>query len=219
MPARLQRSGGKLPIRDAVQLIASLTDILSSAHLHGVIHRDIKPSNVMLRPRSQMPSGERVKLIDFGMAKLAPSPLASHNRTPRNTYRHARLHVARAVQRQRRHRRQKRCLRVGCAPVSHIDRAPAICRGNVQTGDGQTPSWKRRHQSRRNIHRHRWRWPRCSNACCSRTPHSGQPSQNCFRRCNSFSSTLVSTGSTKCPVGLGLRRNSARSTRHSPRLR
>lgn len=85
LSARLQRSGGRLPIRDAVQLIASLADILSSAHLHGVVHRDIKPSNVMLVRDPQMPGGERVKLIDFGIAKLAPSPLASHDQTPQDT--------------------------------------------------------------------------------------------------------------------------------------
>lgn len=35
-----------------------------------VVHRDLKPSNVMLVPDSAMPGGERVKVLDFGIAKL-----------------------------------------------------------------------------------------------------------------------------------------------------
>ncbi|MEM9489067.1 MAG: protein kinase, partial [Myxococcota bacterium] len=37
----------------------------------GVVHRDLKPENVFVVPDPDMPSGERVKVIDFGIAKLA----------------------------------------------------------------------------------------------------------------------------------------------------
>jgi serine/threonine protein kinase len=35
------------------------------------VHRDLKPDNVMLIPEPHMPGGERTKLLDFGIAKLA----------------------------------------------------------------------------------------------------------------------------------------------------
>ncbi len=50
----------------AVQLLASLAE----AHEFGIIHRDIKPANVMLL-RRRKGGDEQVKLLDFGIAKLA----------------------------------------------------------------------------------------------------------------------------------------------------
>ncbi|MBL8935005.1 MAG: serine/threonine protein kinase [Archangium sp.] len=50
----------------AVQLLASLAE----AHEYGIIHRDIKPANVMLL-RRRKGGDEQVKLLDFGIAKLA----------------------------------------------------------------------------------------------------------------------------------------------------
>lgn len=85
LAARLVRSGGTLPLHAAVQLGIHLADILVAAHAHGVVHRDIKPSNIMLVPDSQMPDGERVKLIDFGIAKLASEALLETEKTPQDT--------------------------------------------------------------------------------------------------------------------------------------
>ncbi len=52
----------------AVQLLASLAE----AHEHAIIHRDIKPANVMLL-RRRKGGDDQVKLLDFGIAKLAES--------------------------------------------------------------------------------------------------------------------------------------------------
>ncbi len=56
---------GGLPIARVLELGIALTDALTAAHGKGVVHRDLKPANVVL-------TGEgRVKVLDFGLAKLA----------------------------------------------------------------------------------------------------------------------------------------------------
>lgn len=85
LAARLQRCGGKLSVGAALSISAALADILAAAHQAGVVHRDIKPSNVMLVKDSQVPGGERVKLIDFGIAKILSSGLPGEDKTPQDT--------------------------------------------------------------------------------------------------------------------------------------
>ena len=45
-----------------------IADAVASAHEQGIIHRDLKPANVMVTD-----DGERVKVLDFGLAKLTAS--------------------------------------------------------------------------------------------------------------------------------------------------
>jgi len=60
---------GPIAPHRVVALMRQLFDALSCAHLSGVVHRDLKPANVML---TDSPSGELIKIIDFGLLKLLP---------------------------------------------------------------------------------------------------------------------------------------------------
>jgi len=55
---------GGLTTGEALALIPKLCDALQYAHEHGVLHRDIKPENILIDTEG------RVKLVDFGLAKL-----------------------------------------------------------------------------------------------------------------------------------------------------
>lgn len=71
---RLLNEQGKLPIDFCIHIIKKVTDALSSAHVEKILHRDIKPENIMLTP--QIGGFDRVRLIDFGIARVEESKLA-----------------------------------------------------------------------------------------------------------------------------------------------
>ncbi|HEY6179443.1 MAG TPA: serine/threonine-protein kinase [Kofleriaceae bacterium] len=69
----LGRRSARVPFRwPAVLTIArQIAGALAAAHAKGIVHRDLKPDNVFLVPDPEVPGGERIKLLDFGVAKLA----------------------------------------------------------------------------------------------------------------------------------------------------
>lgn len=54
---------GSLPLQDAISIFIQICEGLGFAHNGGVVHRDLKPANVILVKG-------RVKLLDFGVAKV-----------------------------------------------------------------------------------------------------------------------------------------------------
>ncbi len=67
--ARLRR--GKLSLGEVFEIAVALADALAAAHEQGITHRDLKPANVMIS------TAGRIKLLDFGVAKLRPHATAA----------------------------------------------------------------------------------------------------------------------------------------------
>ncbi|MFO0757859.1 MAG: serine/threonine-protein kinase [Byssovorax sp.] len=65
----LLRAGGRMSPREALEIFEPVCAALSAAHDHGVVHRDVKASNIFV---VEAAGGEprRIKLLDFGIAKL-----------------------------------------------------------------------------------------------------------------------------------------------------
>jgi len=61
----------KLSPSHAAAIARHIAGTLAAAHDNGIIHRDLKPDNVFLVKDAALPRGERAKLLDFGIAKLA----------------------------------------------------------------------------------------------------------------------------------------------------
>lgn len=79
------RSRGAFPVGEAVHHTRQLLSALRAVHEAGLVHRDVKPDNVMVCDRGG--GGTRVKLLDFGIAKVKISsrarilPLVAPTRT------------------------------------------------------------------------------------------------------------------------------------------
>src|SRR6201997_239762 len=61
---------GALPTEQVMKIGTEIADALDKAHRSGVVHRDLKPGNIMLTKTG-------AKLLDFGLARTAVSPVSS----------------------------------------------------------------------------------------------------------------------------------------------
>ena len=61
---------GRIPMRTVQEIVRQAGSALSAAHTAGIVHRDLKPENLFLIPDEGMAMGFRVKVLDFGIAKI-----------------------------------------------------------------------------------------------------------------------------------------------------
>jgi serine/threonine protein kinase len=74
----------RLPLEWVVDILEQVCSAVNEAHQQGIVHRDLKPDNIWLEPNRL--GGYRVKVLDFGIAKLAEvnAPLASDDSSHAN---------------------------------------------------------------------------------------------------------------------------------------
>jgi TPR repeat protein/tRNA A-37 threonylcarbamoyl transferase component Bud32 len=78
--ARLRRDR-TLSVELAVAILRQAALAVAAAHGSGIVHRDLKPDNLFLVPDREIAIGVRVKVLDFGLAKLLDEALAAGVRT------------------------------------------------------------------------------------------------------------------------------------------
>lgn len=70
---RAHAAGKRLDVSEVVRIAWQTADALRAAHEKHIVHRDMKPDNLMIVRDPIAPGGERVKILDFGIAKLMKS--------------------------------------------------------------------------------------------------------------------------------------------------
>ena len=71
----------RLPWQAVLTVARQIAGALAAAHAKGIVHRDLKPDNIFMVLDPEVPGGERIKLLDFGIAKLAGESSSTVNVT------------------------------------------------------------------------------------------------------------------------------------------
>src|SRR5262245_56778434 len=79
------RNAGALPIATAVDFAYQTASALGAAHSKGIVHRDLKPDNLFVINDPHDPGRERIKVLDFGIAKLQQSSTGDSVKTRTGT--------------------------------------------------------------------------------------------------------------------------------------
>jgi serine/threonine protein kinase len=79
------RQTGALQIATAVDLAYQTASALGAAHAKGIVHRDLKPDNLFVVPDQHDTKRERIKVLDFGIAKLQQGSVADSVKTRTGT--------------------------------------------------------------------------------------------------------------------------------------
>lgn len=61
---------GQLSVASAIRFARQAASALAAVHQRGLIHRDLKPENLMIVQDPESVGGERIKVLDFGIARL-----------------------------------------------------------------------------------------------------------------------------------------------------
>jgi formylglycine-generating enzyme required for sulfatase activity/tRNA A-37 threonylcarbamoyl transferase component Bud32 len=80
LSARVRRQG-RLPLPTTIRLVQQVAGALGAAHAAGIVHRDLKPENIFIVRDPDVTGGERAKVLDFGIAKLAGDMSAEELKT------------------------------------------------------------------------------------------------------------------------------------------
>jgi serine/threonine protein kinase len=80
----LLEEGGPIGQARSARILAEVCDALQVAHGLGIVHRDLKPENIMVVPGKDGVFGERVKVLDFGIAKLVAPDLVAQEKKPKS---------------------------------------------------------------------------------------------------------------------------------------
>lgn len=81
MDRRLRRIRRFAPA-ECLRLAQLACGALEAAHGHGIVHRDLKPGNMFLVVDPAVPGGDRIKILDFGIAKLSRNEQREHKTRP-----------------------------------------------------------------------------------------------------------------------------------------
>lgn len=77
----MDQNPGAVPVAMAVRVAAQVASALAAAHAKGIVHRDLKPDNLMLVEDAAEPGAVRVKVLDFGIAKVVQEQAPSKAKT------------------------------------------------------------------------------------------------------------------------------------------